>query len=125
VRGAASFRHIITRDRATRLHVIAAGRIPADTGSVVRSERLAIGINALARTYDHVVIDAGALTDIAPERFARLAPHALLVAPGIAEEARQAARDRLIEAGFNDVTLFVGTPPRPDTSATGPSTEAA
>jgi len=125
VRGAASFRHIITRDRATRLHVIAAGRIPADTGSVVRSERLAIGINALARTYDHVVIDAGALTDIAPERFARLAPHAVLVAPGIADAARQAARDRLIEAGFNDVTLFVGTPPRPDASATGPSTEAA
>src|SRR5215208_5627640 len=125
VRGAASFRHIITRDRASRVHLIAAGRVPADTGSMLRSERLNIGINALARTYEHVVIDAGALPDVALERFARFAPHAVLVAPGLSDEAVQGARDRLIAAGFNDVTLFTDTPPRPDATASGPDTEAA
>ncbi|MFL6934767.1 MAG: GNVR domain-containing protein, partial [Xanthobacteraceae bacterium] len=125
VRGAASFRHIITRDRASRVHLIAAGRVPADTGSILRSERLNIGINALARTYEHVVIDAGALPDVALERFARFAPHAVLVAPGLSDEAVQGARDRLIAAGFNDVTLFTDTPPRPDATASGPDTEAA
>ncbi|MFL5058688.1 MAG: GNVR domain-containing protein, partial [Xanthobacteraceae bacterium] len=125
VRGAASFRHIITRDRASRVHLIAAGRVPADTGSILRSERLNIGINALARTYEHVVIDAGALPDVALERFARFAPHAVLVAPGLSDDAVQGARDRLIAAGFNDVTLFTDTPPRPDATASGPDTEAA
>jgi len=125
VRGAASFRHIITRDRASRVHLIAAGRVPADTGSMLRSERLNIGINALARTYEHVVIDAGALPDVALERFARFAPHAVLVAPGLSDEAVQGARDRLIAAGFDHVTLFTDTPPRPDATASGPDTEAA
>ncbi|MFL4985633.1 MAG: GumC family protein [Xanthobacteraceae bacterium] len=125
VRGAASFRHIITRDRASRVHLIAAGRVPADTGSMLRSERLNIGINALARTYEHVVIDAGDLPDVALERFARFAPHAVLVAPGLSDDAVQGARDRLIAAGFNDVTLFTDTPPRPDATASGPDTEAA
>src|SRR5712691_5424471 len=114
VRGTASFRHIITRDRASRVHVIAAGRVPADTSAIVRSERLAIAMNALARTYDHVVVDAGALAQLPLERFARLAPHAVLVAPGMADDATRAARDRLMEAGFSDVTMFVDTPPRPD-----------
>ena len=125
VRGAASFRHIITRDRASRVHLIAAGRVPADTGSMLRSERLNIGINALARTYEHVVIDAGALPDVALERFARFAPHAVLVAPGLSDDAVRGARERLIAAGFNDVTLFTDTPPRPDATASGPDTEAA
>ena len=107
------------------MHLIAAGRVPADTGSMLRSERLNIGINALARTYEHVVIDAGALPDVALERFARFAPHAVLVAPGLSDDAVQGARDRLIEAGFNDVTLFTDTPPRPDATASGPDTEAA
>jgi uncharacterized protein involved in exopolysaccharide biosynthesis/Mrp family chromosome partitioning ATPase len=124
IRGAASFRHIITRDRLSRVHVVAAGRAPADINSVVTSERLAVGMNALARTYDHVVIDAGALPQIPLERFARLAPHAVLVAPGMPETAANAARERLIAAGFTDVTTFSDVPPLPD-SASGPSTAAA
>jgi polysaccharide biosynthesis transport protein len=123
VRGTASFRHIITRDRASRVHLIAAGNVPADTGSILRSERLTIAMSALARTYEHVVVDAGALPQLALERFARLAPHAVLVAPGLADEATNAARQQLIGAGFANVTLFVDTPPRPD--AASPSTAAA
>jgi Mrp family chromosome partitioning ATPase len=125
VRGVASFRHIITRDRVSRAHVVAAGRAPADINSVMTSERLAIGMNALARTYDHVVIDAGALPHIPLERFARLAPHAVLVAPGMPGDAAGAARDRLIAAGFSDVTMFSDVPPLPDSGTSGPSTAAA
>ena len=125
VRGVASFRHIITRDRLSRTHVIAAGRAPADINSVMTSERLAIGMNALARTYDHVVIDAGALPQIPLERFARLAPHAVLVAPGLPETATNAARGRLVAAGFADVTTFSDVPPLPDSGQNGPNTAAA
>jgi len=125
VRGVASFRHIITRDRLSRTHVIAAGRAPADINSVMTSERLAIGMNALSRTYDHVVIDAGALPQIPLERFARLAPHAVLVAPGLPETATNAARDRLVAAGFADVTTFSDVPPLPDSGQNGPNTAAA
>src|SRR6266545_4701962 len=81
VRGVASFKHIITRDRFSRVHLVAAGHVPAEAGSILRSERLTIAVSALARTYDHVVIDAGALPHVALERFARLAPRAVLVAP--------------------------------------------
>jgi succinoglycan biosynthesis transport protein ExoP len=117
MRGTASFRHIITRDRSSRVHLIAAGRVPADVGSILRSERLGIALSALARTYDHVIIDAGAMAQIPLERFARLAPHAVLIAPGLAADAARAARARLAEAGFTDVTLFTETPPRPDSAA--------
>jgi len=124
VRGASSFRHIITRDRGSRVHLIAAGRLPADTGAIIRSERLITAVKALAQTYDRVILDAGAFPQVALERLARLAPHAVLVAPGMPESVTGAARDRLIEAGFDDVTLFIDTPPRPDTTL-GPDIEAA
>src|SRR5262249_22826554 len=35
VRGAASFRHIITRDRGSRVHLVAAGHVPADASTVI------------------------------------------------------------------------------------------
>jgi Mrp family chromosome partitioning ATPase len=123
VRGTASFRHIITRDRASRVHLIAAGHVPSDIGAILRSERLTIAMSALARTYEHVIVDAGALPHPSIERFARLAPHAVLVAPGVADETTKAAREQLIGVGFADVTLFVDTPPRPD--AANPNTAAA
>src|SRR2546430_33943 len=36
VRGAASFKHIITRDRFSRVHLVAAGHVPAEAGSLLR-----------------------------------------------------------------------------------------
>ena len=44
MRGTASFRHIITRDRSSRVHLVAAGRVPADASSILRSERLTIAL---------------------------------------------------------------------------------
>src|SRR5262249_59523602 len=110
------------RDRGSRVHLVAAGRLPADTGAIMRSERLITAVNALAQTYDRVILDAGAFPEIALDRLARLAPHAVLVAPGMPETVTGAARDRLIEAGIDGGTLFIDTPPPPGTTR-GPQLE--
>ena len=62
--------------------MIAAGRVGADAAAVYGSERLRIGIEALSRAYDHLVIDAGALPNAPADRIARLAPCGVLVASG-------------------------------------------
>jgi succinoglycan biosynthesis transport protein ExoP len=110
VRGTAAFGQIITRERDSRVHVVPAGRISADSAAILASERLRIAIDALSRTYDHVVIDAGTVTDQMP----RLAQRAVLVATGVDEEAAAEAGDRLVANGFIDVTIFAGTTPRLD-----------
>jgi Mrp family chromosome partitioning ATPase len=115
VRGGASFGQIITRDKLSPLHLIAAGRLAQDAAAILASPRLATAIEALACAYAHVVIDAGAVPEIAVERFARLAPKAVLVAGGLEEAATEAARSRLIGAGFADVTVLLGTRREPET----------
>ena len=82
VQGSASFGQIITRDRHSRAHLVLAGRAPIDAASLMASQLLAIAIEALARSYDHVIIDAGMAEDIVIERLATLASRAALVAAG-------------------------------------------
>lgn len=110
VRGQASFREIITRDRFSRLHLIAVGHVGPDGPAILVSQRLVATIDTLARAYDHVVVDAGALPEAAIERLARLAPRAVLVATNITDPATAAARERLIVAGFTDVATLLGQP---------------
>jgi polysaccharide biosynthesis transport protein len=110
VRGQASFGEIITRDRFSRLHLVAVGQAGTDGPAVIVSQRLATTIDALARAYDHVVIDAGALSETAIEQLARLTPRAVLVATTVTNPATTAARDRLIAAGFADVAVLLGQP---------------
>ena len=74
------------------------------------SPRLAATLEALARTYDHVVIDAGAISEAAVTSFARLAPRAVLVATDMTHPDTVSARQRLIGAGFTDVTVFLSHP---------------
>ena len=54
--------------------------------------------------------DVGSAADIALERFAPLASRAVLVAGDPANAATKAARERLMMAGFTDVTLLSGAP---------------
>jgi uncharacterized protein involved in exopolysaccharide biosynthesis/Mrp family chromosome partitioning ATPase len=114
VGGSASFGQIITRDRFSRVHVIMAGKSTGDANTILGSQRLAITLEALARSYDHVVVDAGALPDIAVERFAQLAPRAVLIAAGLDDPATAPAHERLIAAGFNDVSVLVSAPRGPE-----------
>jgi exopolysaccharide transport family protein len=114
VLGSASFGQIITRDRYSRIHVITAGRATADGDAIMSSQRLAITLEALGRSYDYVVVDAGALPEISAERFARLAPRAVLVASDIDGPATEAARERLLAAGFPNVSVLANVPDGPE-----------
>jgi len=108
VRGAASFGDIITRDQFSNVHLIATGNLGNDGAVLAASPMLATVIEALVRSYDHVVIDVGSADDIAVERFAPLAQRAVLVAADPANPATRATRERLMLAGFADVMLLAG-----------------
>jgi Mrp family chromosome partitioning ATPase len=85
--------------------------------AVYGSERLRIGVEALSRAYDHVIIDAGALPNVPADQIARLAPCGVLVASGQAAAKADAMRDLLGNAGFDDIAVFGGTPPAIDAEA--------
>jgi succinoglycan biosynthesis transport protein ExoP len=110
VRGTASFGDIVTRDKFSRVQLIATGRVAGDAQAILSSPRLIITLEALARTYDQIVIDAGALGETTLDPLARMAPRALLVATDLADPATQSARRQLMTAGFADVMLVHGTP---------------
>ena len=111
VRGGASFGAIITRDRDSRAHIVAAGRGGPDNAAILASERIGVALDALSRTYDHLVVDAGTASDPLPEPLLRGAPRAVLVAAGVPHEAALAARDRLHVAGFGEVAMVGVAPP--------------
>lgn len=108
VRGTASFGDIITRDQFSNVHLIATGEVGNDGPALAASPMLATVIEALVRSYNHVVIDVGSAADVAVERFAPLAQRAVLVAGDPANPSTRAARERLMMAGFADVTLLTG-----------------
>jgi uncharacterized protein involved in exopolysaccharide biosynthesis/Mrp family chromosome partitioning ATPase len=122
-RGTANFGQIVTRDKFSRVHLVATGKVAGEGAAIASSPRLVMALEALARSYDHVVIDAGAVPEAAVEPLARIAPRAVLVTTDPTDSATQAARERLIAVGFTDVTLFVGTPRSGDVKA--PQTVAA
>jgi uncharacterized protein involved in exopolysaccharide biosynthesis/Mrp family chromosome partitioning ATPase len=110
VRGTASFGDIITRDQFSAVHLVSTGHVGGDAAVLTASPMLATVVEALVRSYDHVVIDIGSAADIAVERFAPLATRAVLVAADPANPTTQFARERLIMAGFVDVTVMAGAP---------------
>jgi polysaccharide biosynthesis transport protein len=111
VRGGASFGAIITRDRDSRAHIVPAGRGGPDNVAILSSERIGVALDALGRTYDHVIVDAGTTSEPLPEPLLRSSPRAVLVVAGVPHEAALAARDRLHVAGFADVAMVGVAPP--------------
>lgn len=108
VDGTASFGQIITRDRHSRVHLIMAGRAEPDSRSLMLSQRLAITLEALGRTYSHVVIDAGVVSEAMLDRLAILAQRVVLVAAQANDPATASAEQSLLDAGFANVTVLVG-----------------
>ncbi len=108
VRGTASFGDIITRDQFSTVHIVATGNVGADAATLMLSPMIATVIEALVQSYNHVVIDAGSAADVAVERFAPLTRRAVLVVANPADPATRAAQERLMRAGFVDVTLIAG-----------------
>jgi uncharacterized protein involved in exopolysaccharide biosynthesis/Mrp family chromosome partitioning ATPase len=110
VRGTASFGDIITRDQASQVHLIAAGQVGPDAAALSAAPMLAAMIEGLAQSYDHVLVDIGAVPEIAVERLAPLVRRSVLVAADPAAVATRAARERLMQAGLAEVLLLAGAP---------------
>jgi uncharacterized protein involved in exopolysaccharide biosynthesis/Mrp family chromosome partitioning ATPase len=107
-RGKASFGDIITRDQYSRVHLVAAGDVGSDVVTLSSSPMLATVIEALGRSYEYVVIDAGSAGDVSPDRLAPLATRAMLVAADPASSVTKAVRERLLRAGFREVAVIAG-----------------
>ncbi|MCC6777893.1 MAG: lipopolysaccharide biosynthesis protein [Hyphomicrobiales bacterium] len=106
VEGAASFGEVIARDRESRPHVVSSGRVPLDMATVSVAPRFVVAIEALARSYDHVVLDAGAVGDASLAPLAALAPRAVLVVGDLEGVAIGLARDHLQQAGFTEISVL-------------------
>jgi Mrp family chromosome partitioning ATPase len=106
--GTASFSGIITKDKQSALNLITSGRTPADRLTILSAPGMAPTFAALARSYDHLVLDAGALGGPEMTAIAEIAPHAFLLTETATGAATAAGRERLIDAGFDDVTVLVG-----------------
>ncbi len=108
--GQASFSAIITRDAASNLNLIAAGR-NASRGSLLAAPSIMRTFEALTQAYPHLVIDGGTLGGPESEReiqaIAGIATHALLLAETAAGFVTMQARDSLLAAGFDNVTILV------------------
>jgi Mrp family chromosome partitioning ATPase len=105
--GQASFGDIITRDQFSNVHLIAAGNVAGAAADLAASPMLPSALDALAQSYDFVVVDLGAVPEMAPGLMP-IATHAVLVAPDAAGAAARSARERLAAAGFADVSLLLG-----------------
>ena len=102
--GSASFRDIIDKDTQSSVHVISPGRAPVDRMTLLSSPRLAPSFDALARTYDYIVVDAGVAEGADLEAIGELAPQAVLLTDAATDEVVDAARQRLLAAEFEEVT---------------------
>jgi tyrosine-protein kinase Etk/Wzc len=87
-----------------------AGQAEVDAHTIMTSQRLAITLEALGRSYDHVVIDAGTMVDAELDRLASFSQRVLLVSGDADDPATVAAEESLTSAGFADVTVLTGTP---------------
>jgi uncharacterized protein involved in exopolysaccharide biosynthesis len=116
VEGTASLRDAICRDRLSRLHLISGGHRTVGIDTILGSPRFRTLAEALAISYDCLVIDAGATGKPMLARIARVAPHAVLIAPRAPEQGLQLAVDLLKSAGFADVAV-AGEPASPDSAA--------
>lgn len=114
VQGTASFGQIITRDRYSPLHLVMLGKGQVAGDTVLSSPRFSVAIEALSRSYDHVVLDLGALPGLAPERLAKLMSHTVLVVDDISSPATAAVREHLLAADFPHVSVLAGVPPGPE-----------
>jgi polysaccharide biosynthesis transport protein len=105
VRGAASFGQVIRRDNQSRLHLVAFGLPDCAIDTILNSRRFLTMIEALAKAYDHVVIDAGDLGS-ATLRLAAIAPRGVLVASEDTQREAASGCRMLAGAGFADVAVM-------------------
>jgi succinoglycan biosynthesis transport protein ExoP len=103
-----SFGDIITRDQYSNVHLVVAGHVGDDTETLMASPMLATVIEAMAKSYDHVVMDLGSVTDGPVEPFAALSQRAVLVTGDAAHPLTRSMRDHLQIAGFANISVCAG-----------------
>jgi polysaccharide biosynthesis transport protein len=122
--GEASFSQVITRDRLSRTHLVSAGR-PGFDRALLRSPRLALAIDALLRVYDHVLLDAGAASELPAELLTAQARAVVVPDVAMTANARTVMIDQLQAAGFTAVTMLSGPPQAEDGIEPAPRVVAA
>ncbi|MGB8401880.1 MAG: lipopolysaccharide biosynthesis protein, partial [Bradyrhizobium sp.] len=105
MRGEASFAQIITRDQLSRAHLVGAGR-PGFDRTRLHSPRLRLVIDALLEVYDHVLLDAGAASDLPAELLTAQARAVVVPDASMAANARALMVEQLKAVGFSEVTML-------------------
>jgi uncharacterized protein involved in exopolysaccharide biosynthesis/Mrp family chromosome partitioning ATPase len=124
MQGEASFAQIITKDRLSRVHLVSAGR-PGFDRSHLQSPRLTLAIDALLRVYDHVLLDAGAATDLPAELLTAQARAVVVPDASMDRDARSIMCDQLRAVGFADVAMLSKACQPSDAAARAPQVVAA
>jgi succinoglycan biosynthesis transport protein ExoP len=105
MQGHASFTQVITKDRLSRLHLVSAGR-PGFDRAQLQSPRLTLAIDALLRVYDHVLLDAGAASDLPAELLTAQARAVVVPDASMDSDARSITCDQLRAVGFSEVAML-------------------
>jgi succinoglycan biosynthesis transport protein ExoP len=124
MQGEASFAQIITKDRLSRVHLVSAGR-PGFDRAQLQSPRLTLAIDALLRVYDHVLLDAGAASDLPAELLTSQARAVVVPEASMAQDARALMCDQLRAVGFAEVTMLSKPCQPSDAVEPGPRVVAA
>jgi hypothetical protein len=113
IAGNSAFGDIITKDRLSRLHLVAGGAAANEMVMLLTSPHFLAAVEALARSYDYFVIDAGAAPEAMIGRIAAMAQRAVLVAPPGSDAVLDAACEHFMAAGFTDVSVVGGVASSP------------
>jgi polysaccharide biosynthesis transport protein len=105
MQGEASFAQVITKDRLSRLQLVAAGR-PGFDRSLLQSPRVTLAIDALLRAYDHVLIDAGSASDLPAELLTANARAVVVPDASMEPDARALMCEQLRAVGFSEVAML-------------------
>jgi polysaccharide biosynthesis transport protein len=124
MQGDASYSQVITRDRLSRVHLVNAGR-PGFDRTQLQSPRMALAIDALLRVYDHVLIDAGAASDLPAELLTAKACAVVVPESSMPQDARALMCEQLKAVGFSDVTMLANPATGTDAPEPGPRVVAA
>ncbi|MET0219413.1 MAG: exopolysaccharide transport family protein [Tardiphaga sp.] len=103
--GEATFGQVITKDRLSSLHMVAAGRAGADR-ALLQSPRLTMALDALLRVYDHVLLDAGTAADLPAGLLTSQARAIVVPEATMSMDARKLMADQLRAVGFADVKML-------------------
>ncbi|MGE0565006.1 MAG: GumC family protein [Pseudolabrys sp.] len=106
--GTVSFGDVITTDQYSPVHVVATGQVVPGSIDLLASSELVSVIEALARSYDHVVIDAGSATETAIEYLLPLSTQIVLVTGSADAPTVQALQTRAASAGFGNISILTG-----------------